>query len=296
MITLVTQLVGGAEPLKGNIINIWRSGSYTLRQECFMSLISSVQKEVVSKDQTQMLFTWQANISELQDDGFQKMELRATRIMLRFSEKGKDVAFFDSSNKSINTQFVEEVFEHFIGTPIMVTFKNGTVIDVSVASDLWNDMPEPTSDDDAFFLERFKNLPSKENFVFIFDPFSWVSNPKQVGVKEEWKNKIQLILPVVNESSFVWNCKLNSIKKVGTLTLAEVVATGNLDVILTETASASVKAELKANFDSSVGMPNEIEAKTTVSAVKNLKKSECPETKVVALQRNSLRVLPLTKK
>lgn len=48
VLVLTTQTVFGGDDPKYTIANVWEPGSYTLRQDCFISLITSVEKKVTS--------------------------------------------------------------------------------------------------------------------------------------------------------------------------------------------------------------------------------------------------------
>ena len=120
----------------------------------------------------------------------------------------------------------------------------------------------------------------------IFEPFNWVATPNEVAVNDEWKNQIQYVIPVVGDTTLDWNCKLASVKKSGKTMLARATGTGALNLTLNE----RVHAEVKAEFNGLNGSPHWLEAKTTVSAVKTGEKEEDAETKIVALQKNSMRV------
>ena len=261
LLAFTSQTLFGADETKYSIANVWKSGEYTLYQDCFISLISSSQKEVLMKDQTQVRFSWHADVDELQADGVQKMKLRATRVMLRFDGLGMISVFYDSEKSSLNKDFINDVFNRLKSAEITVLFKNGEVQDVSLNVDVWAGLPEPKDGEEEFFFVLF-----------------------------EWKNQIQYVIPVVGDTTLDWNCKLASVKKSGKTTLARATGTGTLELTLNERVHAEVKAEINADFNGLNGSPHWLEAKTTVSAVKTGEKEEDSETKIVALQKNSMRV------
>ena len=290
LLAFTSQTLFGADETKYSIANVWKSGEYTLYQDCFISLISSSQKEVLMKDQTQVRFSWRADVDELQADGVQKMKLRATRVMLRFDGLGMISVFYDSEKSSLNKDFINDVFNRLKSAEITVLFKNGEVQDVSLNVDVWAGLPEPKDGEEEFFFVRFKSLTTVENLKQIFEPFDWVATPNEVAVNDEWKNQIQYVIPVVGDTTLDWNCKLASVKKSGKTMLARATGTGALNLTLNERVHAEVKAEINADFNGLNGSPHWLEAKTTVSAVKTGEKEEDAETKIVALQKNSMRV------
>ncbi len=279
----------GEDNAKYSVANIWEAGSYTLRQDCFISLITSIDKKVVSKDQTQVLFTWHADVSELQEDGVQKMNLQAARVMLRYEVNNTELTFFDSSNESSNSDFVNEVFRRFTSASIEVVFKNGEIENVSVKEDVWKGF-QPEGEDEKAFFHRFQSLLDKETFKQIFDPFFWVANQEDVAVKDEWSNDIVTNIQGVGNRNLIWNCKLDSVKKAGASSYANVTADSSLDVEVANILKADLKASLKVKFNTRIGSPIELESRTTVSAVKKSGNSEESETNSVALQRNNLTV------
>ncbi|MBQ9873532.1 MAG: hypothetical protein IJM30_03625 [Thermoguttaceae bacterium] len=281
-----------AEAQTCSVANIWEAGEYSLSHESLVSFITSLQKEkrVVDRNQTQVRFFWNASVSELGDDGAQKMTLRATRVILRFESEVDGAAFYDSSNDHMNNEFVKEVFKRFLAAEVAISFRNGEVDSLQVADDIWNGL-ETKDESEKFFLERFKSLLLKECFRQIFDPLSWVSNPNEVSVNDQWKNETPIDLPelgMVGDQSLTWNCKLNSISKEKQGERANVEATCHLDVDPNENLCVEVKAEIKAKFDAKYGAPIEIESRTTASALKKSPSQEDAAAKIVALQRNKL--------
>ncbi|MDD3589406.1 MAG: hypothetical protein PHO46_03940 [Thermoguttaceae bacterium] len=289
VLVLTTQTVFGGDDPKYTIANVWEPGSYTLRQDCFISLITSVEKKVTSRDQTQVLFTWYADVSELQEGGIQKLILKASRVMLRFEANDSELAFFDSSNEGANDEFVNDLFRRFMSASIEVVIKNGKTESASVKDDVWKGI-EPKNQDEKAFYERFQSLLTKENFEQIFDPFSWVANQEEVQLNDEWSNEIITSVQGVGDQSLRWNCKLDSIRKIGSSTFANVVANSNLEVKVQELLTADLKATIKVKFNAKTGSPTDLESRTTVSAVKTSENPEEPEMNITALQRNNLTV------
>lgn len=289
LFALVTQTAFSADKDKYAVANIWEAGSYTLRQDCFISLITSVDKKVASRDQTQVLFTWHADVSELEDGGIQKMNLQASRVMLRYDSNNEELAFFDSSNEGANNDFVKEVFRRFTSASVEVVFKNGEIENVSVKKDVWEGF-EPEAEDEKAFFERFQALLTKETFKQIFDPFCWVANQEEVSVKDKWSNDVITTVQGVGDQNLTWDCKLDSVKKSGSSTFANVVADSALEVKVNDLLTANLKANLKVKFNTRIGSPVELESRTTVTAVKKSDNTEEPEKNIVALQRNNLTV------
>lgn len=289
ILALFTQVAVGDDGTGYFVANIWEPGNYTLRQDCFISLITSVQKEEKGLDQTRATFTWQAKVDEIQENGVQKMEMQAKRITLRFQGEGAAYAFFDSSNKSLNTSFENEVFEAFMNTTVVVSFKNGEVFDVKTPEDVWKDF-SPKDDAEAFFMAHFQELPTLKMFKQIFDPFNWVANPVEVKVNDEWKNEIQVPIDNVGDRDLTWNCKLKAVQKRGSSVLAVVGAKSELSIEASKLVTANMKAEMDVKYDVKIGMPIELISKSTVTAIKKSEKDGEPDVTIVAMQKNNLTV------
>ncbi len=272
------------------IVNIWEEGEYSLRQECFFSLITSAGKGEQTFDQTRTTFDWQAKVSEFQADGTQKIDLQARRIKLRFENKETAYIFFDSSNKSLTNKFETEVFKRFMNSVISVTFKNGEVVAISMDDSVWKGL-SPKSDSETIFLNALQALPTLDNFKQIFDPFLWASNPNEIKTNDSWKNEVAITLPVVGERSMTWNCKLKSVKKSGTSSVANVLADSNFDVKVDEHISANMKAEMDVKFNVNSGTPIELIGKSTVSAIRKSEDENEPDLKITVMQKNNLTVV-----
>lgn len=289
VILLLAQQVVLADEIKYSLINIWEEGEYSLQQEGFISLISSLGKGEQSFDQTRTNFNWKATVYEFQTDGTQTIDLQATRIQLRLESKDTALLFFDSSNKSLTTTFETEVFQKFMRTIISITIKNGEVIDIKMDDSIWEGL-SPTTEAETIFLSALKGLPTLENFKQIFDPFMWAANPNEVSVNDTWKNEISFTLPVVGERSMNWNCRLKSVRKTGGKSVAEVVSNSNFDVKVDESVSANMKAEMNVIFDAKSGSPLELVGKSTVSAIRK-SETDSPDLKITAMQKNKLTVV-----
>lgn len=287
-----TAQVSVGEDSSYSVVNVWEPGKYSLHQDCFVSLITSVQKEEKAFEQSRITFNWNAEVSELQNGGVQQIELQATRITMRFESKGMFFSYWDSTNNSLNKPFEKEVFNRFLNAKFNLSFKNGEVVGVTADGDVWDGL-SPGNQDEKVFLERFQSLPTLENFKLIFDPLSWVSTPNKVKVNSEWENEV--LVPVANlgEQAMNWQCKLKSVKKSGRYLQGEVVASSDFNVEPSAQVKANMKAEMSVIFNVESGSPLELNTKNTVSALRvgNKESKEGEETlKIVAMQKNNLTV------
>lgn len=288
----VADFAHGADGGKYSVINIWEPGSYNLRQDAASSMITSIDKEVVTRVQTQVSFFWKANVENLKEDGSQKMTLQTTRIIYQGESGTRDASFFDSSNSRQSNDFVQELFQRFMKANVSLTFKNGEIDNFEV-NEVWEGFTAK-NDSDRMLLEQFRSVLTKDAFTQFFDPFSWASTPAEIALAQEWKNKISRSVPLIEmdgDLDLEWSCRLDSVKKDANKLIANVVARSRTELTLDESMTAEVNSEIKAGYVAETGSPHDLEVRTTVNAVRQADSKNASDLKIVELQRNKLQVV-----
>ncbi|MDO5308089.1 MAG: DUF6263 family protein [Planctomycetia bacterium] len=244
--------------------NAWEKGDYTLRQDCFASVVKSVDKKVFSREQSRIMFTWKITAADVQADASQTLTMKISNVMTRYESNGNELDYFDSAN-ALNKPFMRDVFKAIMQVELTVLLKEGEVAKVDGCDNLWKDVPQPSAQDEELFLTRLQSYITADMFKQLFETLSCLDTVDEVAVGDTWKNETLISFPVVGDKTLQWNCKFDSLAKSGKTPLACVSGSSALAFDLTDTSHAELKTEQTAKYNVKSYFPVEVISRATVA-------------------------------
>lgn len=234
----------GAE--KAEIKCDWPEGSYSIRQEMFVSSIKTINKEVAARQQTKAQFVWNVDAAAVQN-GEQRLTLTASRVLLRFEGDGRELFYSDSENTLNGKEYELKVYHRFFNVPIFVVLKDGKVDRVDGCDALWENLDAPSSDEETFFLETLKTVATPASFGDVFNQLGYPLPEAPAAIGDVWQTAVEYELPAFGMQNVVWDCRFDAITSDGRDKLANVKATSTLE--LGANADARVKMEIEAKYN-----------------------------------------------